>query len=70
MEVTQLIREKLLNDLDFRLKTASALSCSERNVKDLAKRNSDNLTKMAAVIVFREAGFTDEQIFEPQSATA
>ena len=68
MKVTQLIIEKLLNDKKFRLSTALALGVSERNVQQLAQRNSDNLTKMAAVKVYREHGFTDEQIFETVTA--
>ena len=68
MKVTQLIIEKLLNDKKFRLSTALALGVSERNVQQLAQRNSDNLTKMAAVKVYREHGLTDEQIFETVTA--
>lgn len=70
MRVAQIITEKLLNDRNFRLKTAIALSITENGVRKLAKGNSDNLTKMAAVKVYREAGFTDEQIFELQTTNA
>jgi hypothetical protein len=64
MKVSQIIIEKLLNDKEFRLKTALALKVSERNIVERARANSDNLTKMAAVKVYHEFGFTDEQIFE------
>lgn len=63
MRVTQIIIEKLLNDKNFRLTTALALGVSERNVQKLAQANSDNLTKMAAVKVYYQFGFCDEEIF-------
>lgn len=64
MRVSPQIIEKLINDKNFRLKTALALQVSERNVQILAEKNSDNLTKMAAVMVYRGEGFTDEDIFD------
>ncbi|WP_445453139.1 hypothetical protein [Flavobacterium sp. 25HG05S-40] len=68
MRVSQIIIEKLLNDKNFRLSTALALEVSERNVQNLAKANSDNLTKMSAVKVYKDNGFTDEEIFETEVA--
>lgn len=68
MRVSQFIIEKLLNDKEFRLKTAAALLVSENNIRKLAKNNSDNLTKMAAIEFFRSTGLTDDQIFEHQTA--
>lgn len=67
MRVSPLILEKLTNDKNFRLNTAIALGVSELNVKRLAKANSDNLTKAAAVIYYRKEGFNDEQIFEVET---
>ena len=64
MKVSALIIQKLLKDKKFRLSTASALGVTERNVQQLAERNSDNLTKMAAVEYYRSTGLSDEQIFE------
>ena len=64
MKVSALIIQKLLKDKKFRLSTALALGVTERNVQQLAERNSDNLTKMAAVEYYRSTGLSDEQIFE------
>lgn len=64
MRVSQLIIEKLLNDKNFRLNTALALGVTERNVQILADKNSDNLTKAAAVLYYKSTGLTDEEIFE------
>ena len=70
MKVSALIIEKLLNDKKFRLSTALALGVSERNVQQLAERNSDNLTKMAAVQYYRSTGLKDKDIFETNSQSA
>lgn len=64
MKVSTLIIEKLLNDKNFRLNTALALNVTERNVQILAEKNSDNLTKMAAVKYYKSTGLTEKQIFE------
>jgi hypothetical protein len=64
MKVSTLIIEKLLNDKNFRLNTALALNVTERNVQILAEKNSDNLTKMAAVKYYMSTGLTEKQIFE------
>lgn len=62
MKVTQIIIEKLLNDTKFRLNTALALGVTERNVYNLAKSKSDNLTKAAAVEYFKSTGLTEDEI--------
>ena len=62
MRVTPLILEKLLNDKNFRLNTALALGVSERNVQILAEKNSDNLTKAAAIEFYKSTGLTEDQI--------
>lgn len=66
MNVSTLIKEKLLNDKDFRLRTALALQVTERNVQNLAKNNSDNLTKAAAVKFYKSTGLKDKEIFEEE----
>lgn len=66
MRVSPLIIEKLLNDKNFRLNTALALGVTERNVQILADKNSDNLTKMAAVKYYKSTGLTEEEIFETE----
>lgn len=66
MKVTSLIIEKLTNDKIFRLNTALALGVTERNVQQLADRNSDNLTKMAAVKYYKSTGLKDKDIFEQE----
>lgn len=64
MKVTPLIIEKLLNDKIFRLNTALALGVTERNIQLLAERNSDNLTKMAAVKYYKSTGLKESEILE------
>jgi len=64
MNVSELIREKILNDKSFRLQTALALGVTERNVQILAAKNSDNLTKYAAIKFFKSTGLKEKQIFE------
>jgi heterodisulfide reductase subunit B len=70
MKVTPLIIEKLLNDKIFRLNTALALGVTERNVQQLAERNSDNLTKMAAVKYYKSTGLKESEIFESEKQSA
>jgi len=70
MKVTSLIIEKLLNDKIFRLNTALALGVTERNVQQLAERNSDNLTKMAAVKYYKSTGLKESEIFESEKQSA
>lgn len=65
MRVSEIIKQKLRTDKDFRRNTATALNVGERNIYKLLESNSDNLTKMAAVKIYFEAGFTEDQIFEP-----
>jgi hypothetical protein len=67
MNVSTTILEKLLNDKDFRLRTALALGVTERNVQILAKNNSDNLTKAAAVKFYKTTGLKDREIFEQET---
>lgn len=64
MEVSAIIIEKLLNNKVFRLNTALALGVTERNIQELAKRKSDNLTKAAAVKYYKSTGLKEKQIFE------
>jgi hypothetical protein len=68
MRVSKLIEEKLLNDTEFRLKTALAIGVTERSIKNYVKDHSDNLTKYAAVLIYQSHGFSIEQIFEPVAA--
>ena len=70
MKVTPLILEKLLNDKIFRLNTALALGVTERNVQQLAERNSDNLTKMAAVKYYKSTGLKESEILESEKQSA
>lgn len=65
MNISKAIRNRILKDDEFRLHTALKLRVSEKNVRYLAKTNSDNLTKYAAVKYFFSCGYTEEQTFEP-----
>jgi hypothetical protein len=62
MKVSNLRLEKIINDRDFRLKTAIALQVTERNIQILAKKNSDNLTKYAAIKFFLSTGLKESEI--------
>ena len=64
MNISELVREKILNDKSFRLQTALALGVTERNVQILAIKNSDNLTKYAAVKFYKSTGLKEKEIFE------
>lgn len=70
MKVSNLILEKLRTDKKLRLSTAIALGVGERTILNNVDSESDNLTKMAAVQEYRKAGFTDDQIFETETAKA
>ena len=67
MRVSQIIIEKLINDKQFRLGTALAMKISENNVRNLAKANSENLTKYSAIKFFKKNGFSELNIFSTQT---
>ena len=64
MNVSTLILEKIKTDRVFRQHTALALGVTERNVEILASKNSDNLTKAAAVKFYKSIGLKEKEIFE------
>ncbi len=63
MNVSDLIIDKIVTDKSFRLQTALALGVTERNVQILASKNSDNLTKYAAIKFFKSTGLKEKEIF-------
>lgn len=63
MKISTLLLEKIKSDREFRMKLAIALGISERQVQNLVKANSENLTKYKAVEFFQSEGFTLEEIF-------
>lgn len=67
MRVSPLILEKIKNDRVFRQHTALALGVTERNVEILGTKNSDNLTKAAAVKFYLSTGLKEEEIFESET---
>lgn len=67
MRVSPLILEKIKNDRVFRQYTAIALGVTERNVEILGTKNSDNLTKAAAVKFYLSTGLKEEDIFESET---
>lgn len=67
MRVSSLILEKIKNDRVFRQHTALALGVTERNVEILGTKNSDNLTKVAAVKFYLSTGLKEEEIFESET---
>lgn len=62
MKITSVLIEQLKEDANLRLQVAIALGVGERNVLELAKRESDNLTKYGAIVVFMKYGYTIEEI--------
>lgn len=64
IKVSEKIRELILTNNDFSLKLAQALQVTQQSVVSLAKRNSVKLTLYAAILLYKEEGFTDEEIFE------
>ena len=69
MRVSSLILEKIKTDRVFRQHTALALGVTERNVEILGVKNSDNLTKAAAVKFYKSTGLKDKEIFENKPIT-
>lgn len=67
MRVSSLILEKIKNNREFRQYTALALGVTERNVEILGTKNSDNLTKAAAVKFYLSTGLKEEEIFEKET---
>lgn len=67
MRVSSLILEKIKNNREFRQYTALALGVTERNVEILGTKNSDNLTKAAAVKFYLSTGLKEEEIFESET---
>lgn len=65
MKINSEIIEKIKKSKEMRLSVALALKVSERQVYNLIGSNSDNLTKQAAVLVYKDFGFKENQIFEP-----
>jgi hypothetical protein len=67
MKLKKEMIEKIKKNSNLRLQIALALGTGERNVLELAKRNSDNLTKHAAIIVFEKNGYTINDIIDQKS---
>ena len=66
MKVSNIILEKIKDDLTFRLQLALALNISERQVQNLGKKNSENLTKYTAVEFYKSQGLSEDEIFEKE----
>ena len=64
MEVSETIIEKILNDNNFSIELAKRLGNQQQSVLGLARRNSRNLTLWEAVMLYKEQGFTEEEIFK------
>lgn len=68
MKVSKTILEKILSDKKFSSDLAQIFNIKQISVELLARRNSGKLTQYAAVLYYRDCGFTDEQIFETENA--
>lgn len=66
MRVSEQILDKIKRDRVFRFGVAMALGISERQVYNLIKNNSDNLTKYKAVEYYLSQGFSESEIFEKE----
>lgn len=67
MRLTQTALQKI-KEPRIRMRIAVALGITDQAVIKLIKRNSDNLTKIAAIEVIREeTGFSDGDILEMES---
>jgi hypothetical protein len=67
MKLSNLIKTKILNDLNLRLKLALAMEVTEQSIRNNANRNSTNnkLTSYTAITVIKEVtGLTDAEILE------
>lgn len=67
MILTKLILDKITESKDFRLGVAKSLGLSERQVQNLVKSNSENLTKYPAVKYYKSKGFLIKEIFEEEN---
>lgn len=67
MNVSNIILEKIKNDLTFRLGLANALSLSERQIQNLVKSTekgkSVRLRDHLAIQFYLQNGYTNDQIF-------
>lgn len=63
MDISQIIKDKIITDVEFRRGAAMALGISEQGVKKLAQTNSDNLTKIAAIAYYLSQGIPGEDLF-------
>ena len=71
MKVSNKVLDLISTNADLRFKVALSLGITEQAVNGLIKRNSSNLTKIAAIrIIQKETGLTENQILEPLKATA
>lgn len=71
MKVTNKILKMLSNNAELRMKVALSLGISEQGIIKLVKRNSSNLTKIAAIReLVKETGLSEDQILAPQKANA
>lgn len=58
-----------IRDIKVRIRLQQALNVSDYSIQDYIRRNSDSLTKAAALEVIREeTGLVDEQILELSNA--
>lgn len=61
---------KLINTPLTRRRLMDVLGCTEFTIARYIQKNSDNLTKAAAMQVIREVtGLTDEEILEPNNSS-
>lgn len=71
MKVSKKILEKIKTDLSFRLGLANAMNLSERQVQNLVKTTergvSVRLRDHFAVQYYLENGFSESEIFEPET---
>jgi len=68
MKVSKIILDKILTDNEFSLGLAEIFKIKQISVELLARRNSGKLTQYQAVMYYKKKGFTEDQIFEKETA--
>lgn len=71
MRLSNKVLEILKGNRTLRLKLGLALGIGEQGVQQNIKRNSSNLTKIAAIrVICEETGYTEDQVLAKEKKTA
>ncbi|WP_379963927.1 hypothetical protein [Epilithonimonas sp. UC225_85] len=70
MKISNTVIRKILEDSAMSLRLATVLGIKQVSVEQLAKRESNKLLHIAAVNVYKEFGFTEDEIIEKEDTKA